>query len=165
MCFSHILALRLNTRREARLVWLVAEDEPDIRILVMTMFQMWGHEPLSFENGQRVWEWLDRVEAPGYSGALPELVLMDIRMPGRKGSEVAARMRRMPAFAHTPIALMTAFALSDGERRQMAEEDGVDEIIAKPLPEFDLLRQMLHDLLRKKHVPPAPEPSPVESAP
>lgn len=135
------------------MLWLVAEDETDIRVLVTTMFQIWGHEAVAYENGQKVWDWLDSVEKPDFNGRVPDLVLMDIRMPGRKGNEIAQRMRSISALDQTPIALMTAFALSDGERREMAENDGVDVIISKPLPEFEQLRALLHALVEQKKTP------------
>jgi CheY-like chemotaxis protein len=123
--------------------WLIAEDEADIRVLITTMCQVWGHTTVAYENGQKVWDWLDLVER-GDANGLPELVLMDIRMPGKKGNELAQRMRTIPALKNTPIVLMTAFSLSDQERSDMMQLDGVDYIISKPLPEFETLRQTLH---------------------
>jgi CheY-like chemotaxis protein len=130
------------------MIWLVAEDETDIRMLISTMIQVWGHEVVAFENGQRAWDWLDDIEAGVAS--VPDLVLMDIRMPGKRGNEVAARMRQVEKLDRTPIVLMTAFSLSEVERREMKEQDGVDVIIQKPLPDFEDLRQMLHDAIEAK---------------
>jgi CheY-like chemotaxis protein len=138
------------------LVWLVAEDEADIRVLITTMIQVWGHSAAAYENGQKVWDWLDLAEADPAAFTPPDLVLMDIRMPGKKGNEVAARMRTLPAFARTPIVLMTAFTMNDAERREMIERDGVDQIIHKPLPEFEALRKLLHDSIAQKRAEPQP---------
>ncbi|MBW4436863.1 MAG: response regulator [Pleurocapsa minor GSE-CHR-MK-17-07R] len=133
------------------MIWLVAEDEFDIRMLVTTMIQVWGHAPLAFENGQKIWDWVEQYESGSLTDAHPpEIVLMDIRMPGKKGNEVARRIRASETLKNTPIALMTAFALSDGERREMMDQDGVDLIISKPLPDFEVLRKMLHDLIEQK---------------
>lgn len=148
------------------MTWLIAEDEADIRNLVALMCQMWGHETLTFENGQRVWDWLDKVEA-GKDGAepqppLPDLILMDIRMPGKRGNELAHRMRSMEALKQKPIVLMTAYTLSDDERKDMMAQDGVDHIINKPLPDFDQLRVILHNILDQKqalHDKPADKPA------
>ncbi len=151
------------------MIWLVAEDEADIRVLVTTMIQVWGHQTAAFENGQKVWDWLDKFEAGDPAVQPPELVLMDIRMPGKKGNELAARMRGLPAFARTPIFLMTAFSMTDAERTEMIERDGVDRIIQKPLPEFDQLHRMLHEAIDARRAPPpaavpaaAPNSTPVE---
>jgi CheY-like chemotaxis protein len=146
------------------LVWLVAEDEADIRILITTMIQVWGHSATAYENGQKVWDWLDTAEANPAAFTPPDLVLMDIRMPGKKGNEVAARMRALPAFARTPIILMTAFTMNEAERREMIERDGVDRIIQKPLPEFEALRKLLHDSIEDKRAEAQP-PEPAGDAP
>lgn len=130
--------------------WLIAEDETDIRNLVKMMITVWGHNPLVFENGQRVWDYLDQVERGEPTGPVPEFVLMDIRMPGKRGNELALRMRSLDAFKRVPIVLMTAFALSEDEMSQMQHDYAVDYIINKPLPDFDQLRILLHNIIQQK---------------
>jgi len=130
--------------------WLIAEDETDIRNLVSIMCQAWGHTPMPFESGQKAWEWLDEVEAGTYTGALPDFALMDIRMPGKRGDEVAHRIRTIPVLAHIPIVLMTAFILTEDERSKMMAESGVDSIINEPLPDFEKLHRTLHGIIEKK---------------
>jgi CheY-like chemotaxis protein len=129
--------------------WLIAEDETDIRNLVKMMITVWGHNPLVFENGQRVWDYLDRVESGEMNEPVPEFVLMDIRMPGKRGNELALRMRSIEPFKRVPIVLMTAFALSEDEIAHMQQEYAVDYIINKPLPDFDQLRILLHNIQQK----------------
>jgi CheY-like chemotaxis protein len=147
------------------LTWLIAEDEADIRNLITLMIQVWGHSPVAYENGQKVWEWLDSIEQGNSHEALPELVLMDIRMPGKKGNELANRMRTLPGLKSTPIVLMTAFSLSESERMEMIEQDGVDQIIYKPLPDFEQLRILLHNIVTSKQSKIASEPKVVASEP
>jgi CheY-like chemotaxis protein len=130
--------------------WLIAEDETDIRNLVKMMITVWGHNPLVFENGQRVWDYLDRVESGEMNEPVPEFVLMDIRMPGKRGNELALRMRSIEPFKRVPIVLMTAFALSEDEIAHMQQEYAVDYIINKPLPDFDQLRILLHNIIQQK---------------
>jgi CheY-like chemotaxis protein len=131
------------------LTWLIAEDEADIRNLVALMCQAWGHIPVTFENGQKVWDWLDTIEQ-GQQSELPELILMDIRMPGKRGNELANRMRTLEKLQHTPIVLMTAYSLNEQERQDMISKDGVDRILNKPLPDFDQLRIILHEIIQQK---------------
>lgn len=148
------------------MTWLIAEDEADIRNLIALMCQVWGHTPLTFENGQKVWDWLDTVEQ-GQPNTIPELILMDIRMPGKKGNELANRMRTIEPLQRTPIVLMTAFSLSDQERGEMINGDGVDRILSKPLPDFEHLRGILDEIVqqkrdsvsRQKTTPTAPSPA------
>ncbi len=131
--------------------WLIAEDEADIRNLLDMMCQVWGHSTLTFETGQKVWDWLDGVER-GLTTHLPDLVLMDIRMPGKKGNEIASRMRELDGLRRTPIVLMTAFALNERERSEMMAQHGVDHILGKPLPDFEQLRTILHKIVDNKGV-------------
>ncbi len=129
--------------------WLIAEDEADIRNLVATMAQVWGHQPITFETGQKAWDYLDSIADGSHSGPLPEFALMDIRMPGKKGDEVAHHIREIPQLLHIPIVLMTAFSLTDDERAAMLT-DGADRIISKPLPDFDQLRSILERVIEDK---------------
>jgi CheY-like chemotaxis protein len=130
--------------------WLIAEDEADIRNLVATMCQVWGHNPITFESGQKAWEYLDSIADGSNQSNLPEFALMDIRMPGYRGDEVAKRIREIDAIANIPVVLMTAFVLSDEERMTMMETSGVDEIINKPLPDFVQLNEILHRIIADK---------------
>jgi CheY-like chemotaxis protein len=132
--------------------WLVVEDEEDIRNIVKVMFTAWGHTSLDFRDGNQTFAWLDKVEAGTYQGELPDLALLDIKMPGPRGNEIARRMRGFEAFKTIPIVLMTAFTLEDPERQSMVREDGVDFIIDKPLPDFFELKKLLDEICEKKKV-------------
>lgn len=153
--------------------WLVVEDEEDIRNIVKVMFGVWGHNSLEFRDGNQAFKWLDEIAAGTYKGELPELALMDIRMPGPRGNEIARRMRTLDQFKNIPIILMTAFSLNEAERQAMLTGDGVDQIVAKPLPEFFTLKQLLEDVYAKKKnsapaaepVAPAPAPAPAPQPP
>jgi CheY-like chemotaxis protein len=150
--------------------WLVVEDEEDIRNIVKVMFQVWGHTPLEFKDGHEIWRWLDQFEAGDYSGALPDMVLMDIRMPGHKGNEIARRMRTIPKLNSVPVVLMTAFSLSEDERQGMLTDCGVDRIINKPLPDFFELKKILDEVCEKRRAQLSSAPAPgsavaVSSAP
>ena len=134
------------------MIWLIAEDEVDILNLLTMVVQVWGHKPLAFESGQKVWDWLDKIEAGTFAGELPHFALMDIRMPGKKGNEVANRMRTIPAFQQMPLALMTAYSLTESEQNQIKSIDGVDAIISKPLPTFDELLTTLNRIIANKRI-------------
>ncbi len=133
------------------MIWLVAEDEADIRNLITLMVQILGHNTMAFENGKQVWDWLETIENGNNMETVPDLVLMDIRMPGKKGNEVARRMREIDTFAKTPIVLMTAFSLSDGDEKEFYERDGVDKILQKPLPDFLELQQIFEKIILEKN--------------
>lgn len=130
--------------------WLIAEDETDIRMLVATMAQVWGHTPLLFESGQKAWDFLESIDNGSHVTPLPEFALMDIRMPGHWGNEVAKRIRQTKHVGNIPIVLMTAFVLSEEERAVMMRDFGVDKIINKPLPDFLELKRILDDVIASK---------------
>jgi len=130
--------------------WLIAEDEGDIRNLVAMMAQVWGHETIIFESGQAAWDWLEQVDAGNYTGKLPDFALMDIRMPGKRGTELSAKIREISALQHIPVVLMTAFVVSDEEMNELRQKYGVDNIINKPLPDFEQLRNILHKIIEDK---------------
>lgn len=131
-------------------LWLIAEDEADIRNLVQMMFTVWGHQTIVFENGQKVWNWLDTLDAGTYDGPLPDMAVMDIRMPGKRGDELARRMGATPALQHMPIVLMTAYALNEDQEAEI-RANGADYIIHKPLPDFERFHAILNDVLYSKH--------------
>jgi CheY-like chemotaxis protein len=129
--------------------WMIAEDEADIRNLVTMMAQAWGHHPIPFSTGTKAWEFLDGIENGSYGGPMPEFALMDIRMPGPKGNEIAHRIRTIGPIQGIPIVLMTAFSLDDDERAEMLT-NGADRIIAKPLPDFAQLQSILNQVIADK---------------
>jgi CheY-like chemotaxis protein len=130
---------------------MIAEDEADIRNLVATMASVWGHTTITFESGQKAWDWMDTIENGTNNDPLPEFALMDIRMPGYRGDEVAERIRKISAISDIPIVLMTAFVLSEDERQDMMRKSGVDKMINKPLPEFGELKTLLHEVIDNKN--------------
>jgi CheY-like chemotaxis protein len=145
------------------MTWLLVEDDPDIRNFVQMVITVWGETPLPFPDGRTAWAWLDSVESGNYQGDLPELALMDIKMPGYSGDELAARIRQTAPLKHIPIVLMTAFTLSEAEVAEMQRRAGFDHLINKPLPELDHLQKLLYrvrDQRKATHAaPPAETPS------
>ena len=59
-------------------------------------------------------------------------------------------MRSVTGLKQIPIALMTAFSLSSDEKSAMMLADGVDRIIAKPLPSFMELQSVLNQIIEDK---------------
>jgi CheY-like chemotaxis protein len=131
--------------------WLLVEDDLDIRTVVTVMMRVWGVQPLVFPDGNSTWAWLDSVENGSYTGELPELALMDIKMPGPFGDQIAARIRQTQALKHIPIILMTAFTLTGSEVTDLAERSGMDHLIFKPLPDFEDFRRLMYEVRNRKH--------------
>lgn len=128
------------------MTWLLVEDDSEIRTLVAMMMTVWGESPLPFPDGRTAWAWLDSVDAGTYTGDLPDLALMDIRMPGYTGDQLAARIRQTEPLKDIPIILMTAFTLSDADVLLLREQIGIDHLLNKPLPDFNDFRALLYEV-------------------
>ena len=68
---------------------------------------------------------------------LPELILMDIQLPGMDGMEATRQLKSDPATSHIPIIALTASAMSGDE--QCIRESGCDGYLSKPLSYKTLL--------------------------
>lgn len=101
---------------------LVVDDEPDLLEIVAYNFRQDGHDVVTASNGP---EALRLVKA-----RLPDVVVLDVMMPGLSGLEVARRMRSQTETASIPIVMLTARA----EERQELEglDAGADDYISKP---------------------------------
>jgi DNA-binding response OmpR family regulator len=75
----------------------------------------------------------------------PQLVMLDIAMPGMDGIEVTQRLRDDQSFAEVPIVLLTSYGLS--EYLQVGLEAGADAYIVKPVGP-QKLRSLVDELLR-----------------
>jgi CheY-like chemotaxis protein len=102
------------------MTWLVVEDDASFRDIVTTMCELWGVGTIVFSDGQQAANWLDGPAKE--EKKLPNLALLDIRMPGLQGHEVAARIRRHPRLANMGIILMTAYELPGEEQERVMEE-------------------------------------------
>ena len=65
----------------------------------------------------------------------PDIILMDVNMPGLNGYTVCNQLKKTPATSHIPILLMTA--MDDEENISLATQSGADGFVAKP---FDIPR-------------------------
>ena len=101
---------------------LVVEDSPDNMKLFRTLLTLKGHEVTELSGGEGLLETIVRTE--------PELVLMDIQLPGRDGFALLAEIRESPSGALRVLAL-TAHAMSGD--RERALQAGFDGYITKPI--------------------------------
>lgn len=129
--------------------WMLLEDEPDLHELLSTMIESIGHQVQGFIDAESALMWLRSVELGGENDSeMPELALIDIRLAGQlDGTEVAAQLRASPPLRHIPIVLMTAYRLSPSEETAILQRAAPDLFLYKPLPNFDVFRQKLEDLL------------------
>src|ERR1700690_2295059 len=91
---------------------MVVEDEPDIYDVLLAMFEIWGIEGVAFVDGGEAVAWIDDVDSGKVPGELPELAILDIRLPEVSGPEVGARLRTSPRLGRVAIVMITAYRLT-----------------------------------------------------
>lgn len=127
--------------------WMVVEDEPDIYEVLKAMFEIWGIEGIAFIDGGEALAWIDAVDAGEFSGELPELAILDIRLPNASGPEISARLRQSPSLDNIGVSLITAYRLSPQREREVMKDSGADLLLYKPLPVMQELRTRLDEII------------------
>jgi len=128
--------------------WMVVEDEPDLYQMILAMYEAIGIGGVAFVTGEDAVEWIEEVEAGHREDEVPELALIDIRLPGRiSGDRIGARIRESPNLRNTAIVLMTAYRLSPEDERYLIETAQADLLLHKPLPRLPELRRILFELV------------------
>ncbi len=130
-----------------RMTILLADDDPEEVELLKLHLQDAGF-PHDFEPVPDGKDVVERLEA-GARGerALPDLVVMDLRMPRVSGDEVLARIGKDPRFAKVPLVIMSNSGNDSDERRCL--ELGAKLYLVKPTSqaEYELIARRLGDLL------------------
>jgi CheY-like chemotaxis protein len=130
---------------------MVVEDEPDIYEVLLAMFEMWGIEGVAFVDGEEAVAWIDDVDNTRFQGELPELALLDIRLPGEiNGVMVGERLRKSPILGEVSIVLTTAYQLTPDEQDEAITKAGADLWLPKPLPKFNELQGILEKVLAER---------------
>jgi DNA-binding response OmpR family regulator len=119
---------------------LVAEDDPDIRDLVVFKLQQSGYEVIAAEDGTQA--------LSAAREKLPELAVLDVSMPGMSGLDVCRMLRAEPATAQMLIIMLTARAQeSDVDSGFVA---GADDYIIKPFSPRELTTRLRALLARAR---------------
>lgn len=114
----------------------VVEDNPDNRMLVEAILED-QYEISEYETG------LEAVE--GLPDNVPDLVLLDISLPGMDGTEVLQWIRAQDEFLDLPVIALTAHAMS-GDREKYLDM-GFNDYLTKPIIDEDLLMGAIERLL------------------
>ncbi len=118
---------------------LVVDDDPDMAGFLARLLTREGMRADIVNDGHAA---LERIAA-----APPDLVLLDILMPGPSGFEICRRLKESDATALTPVVLVTA--LEDKESRVRGIEAGADDFLSKPVQREELLARV--KTLRRLH--------------
>lgn len=123
------VSVRQSTGRAARGTMariLIADDSRPIRMLIRRALSIADHEILEAEDGDAALDALIQER--------PDVVILDVIMPGLSGIDVCRAARADPDLASTPIIFLTGDVMSDQLR-----EAGADRIFAKPFSPHRLL--------------------------
>ena len=111
---------------------LVVEDQADNRRILRDLLSSVGYEILEAVTGDE-----------GVTLATsqhPDLILMDIQLPGMDGYEATRRIKADPVLHHIPIIAVTSYALSGDDAQAFAA--GCDSYVAKPFSPRALLAKV-----------------------
>jgi two-component system cell cycle response regulator DivK len=115
---------------------LVVEDQPDNRRILRDLLGNAGYELIEAETGE---EALTALEAQR-----PDLILMDIQLPGMDGYEATRRIRLNPELKSIPIIAVTSYALAGDEAQALAA--GCTAYVTKPFSPRALLAKVQEHL-------------------
>lgn len=111
---------------------LIADDEPDILEIIEFNLQQEGYEVVTAKNGDEAIEKAKKTN--------PDLIILDIMMPGKNGIDVCNLLRNMPAFKETLIVFLSA--MSDETTEIKGLETGADDYLTKPISPKVLLSKV-----------------------
>ncbi|WP_088893582.1 response regulator [Leptolyngbya ohadii] len=116
---------------------LVVDDHPSSRMTAVALLSVEGYDVLEAENGQAALNCL--------AEANPDLILLDVMMPGMDGYEVCRRLKQDEQTRLTPVVFVTA--LNDRRARLRGIEAGGDDFLSKPFDQLELsarVKSLIH---------------------
>lgn len=111
---------------------LVVEDQDSIRRMIEALVGARGYEVVAAASGTKA---IDVASTDP-----PDIVLLDLMIPGYDGFEVCRRLRGDPATRETPVVVISA--LDDAESRKKATDAGATAYYTKPFSPIALLKEI-----------------------
>ena len=109
---------------------VVADDDESILSLLWDTLRLRGYEIVPARDGQEAWHLIQR--------EVPDVALLDVKMPGLSGIEICRRLRSDPTTRHIGVIFLTA----SEESKYAAFRWGADAYMVKPFSPRDLRRQV-----------------------
>ena len=111
---------------------LIAEDEPDIRELVAFTLRFAGHEVTATSNGEEAYHKAQEI--------IPDLIMMDVRMPRMTGYDACRAMKQIPALKDIPVVFLSA----KGQETEIQSglDAGAEEYLLKPFAPDQLVERV-----------------------
>jgi len=124
------------------MIWIVEDDE-DIREIALYALHSTNFDAQGFESGEGFFDALK-------TGETPELVILDIMLPGDDGLTILKKLRQSIKYSHMPIIMLTA---KGSEHDKVKGLDlGADDYLAKPFGVMELISR-IKALLRRSSKP------------
>jgi signal transduction histidine kinase len=111
---------------------LIVDDNPTARETLVAMLEGEGYDLHLAKDGIQALDMLKQLQ--------PDLILLDVMMPGMDGFEVCRRIRAAPHVAEVPIILLTA--LDDRDSLLRGIESGADDFLSKPADRRELMARV-----------------------
>ena len=120
-------------------IWCV-EDDPSIRELETYVLNTTGMEAYGFENGTVFWETLQQKQ--------PDLILLDVMLPGVDGVELLSRMKANEKFRDIPVIMATAKGTEYDKVQSL--DLGADDYLVKPFGMMEMVSRVKAVLRRSQ---------------
>lgn len=120
---------------------LIADDDKFYLKIYTDLVREMGFDCMTVENGLEALEKFRKYD--------PDLLIIDVVMPGMNGFEVTRRLKEDPLTMHTPVLIVTS--LSDRESKVNGLEYGADELLNKPIDEAEFKVRVRNILKVKKY--------------
>ncbi|MBO3458322.1 response regulator [Aetokthonos hydrillicola Thurmond2011] len=127
-----------DIRTEA--VVMIVDDDIEILATLRTLLEPWGLKVISLNDPQRFWETLE--------ASLPDLLILDIKMPHVSGVELCQVVRNDPRWSGLPILFLTAH--TDAATLNQVFAVGADDFVSKPIIGPELVTRIINRLERIK---------------
>jgi CheY-like chemotaxis protein len=127
---------------------VIVDDSLDDRNFLSAFLRSFVHatKPIvTLKNGQELLEYLaelqmENIEAEEFEMEIPDMVFLDLMMPGINGIEVLKAIRRQPIWADMPVTLITNSR--DDRAIKNAEDAGANAFLPKPFTKMDVMKAM-----------------------
>ena len=134
-------------------IWIVEDDE-DIREIALYALRSANFEAMGFECGSGFFAELENT-------ATPDLVILDIMLPGDDGLTILKKLRQNPKYHYLPIMMLTAKSSEHDKVKGL--DIGADDYMTKPFGVMELISRIKALLRRTNHAPVSQEISSYQS--